>query len=74
MKVASLNMNVDVNENSELSYFTFEFLFSYGKNSFAEVSINLAEHEDLKIILLDHQNNYVRRSSLMINTAEVLTF
>jgi len=30
---------------------------SYGKNGFAEVSKNL--DTDLKIILLDHQNNYV---------------
>jgi len=32
----------------------------YGKNDFVEVSKDLAM--DLKIILLDHQNNYVERS------------
>jgi len=33
-----------------------------GKNGFAKVSKNLAD-TDLKIILLDYQNNYVGRSS-----------
>jgi len=38
----------------------------YAKNDFVEISKNL----DLKIILLDHENNYVINSKLMSNPAK----
>ena len=38
-----------------------------GKNDFDEVSENLA---NLKIISLDHQNYYVRNSSIISNSAK----
>jgi len=40
----------------------------HGKNDFAEIFKNL--DTDLKMILLDHQNNYVRNSSMMSNDAK----
>jgi len=40
------------------------------KNRFAEVSKSLALDTDLKIILLDHQNNYVERLSVDDNSAK----
>jgi len=40
----------------------------HGKNDFAIVFKNL--DTDLKIILLDYQNNYVEKSSLMSKTAK----
>jgi len=36
----------------------------------SEVSKNLARYIDLKIILLNYQNYYVRRSSIMSNVAK----
>jgi len=38
----------------------------HGKNGFAEVS----KHLDLKIILLDHQNNYIKSLSIDSNAAK----
>jgi len=38
-------------------------VFLHGKNDFAEISKNLAT--DLKIILLDQQNNHVGNSGMM---------
>jgi len=40
------------------------YRYLYEKNDFAEVSKNLVT--DLKIILLDYQNNYVRRSNCLL--------
>jgi len=34
------------------------------KNGFVEISKNLAQYTDLKIILLNHQNNYVERLNI----------
>jgi len=45
----------------------------HGKNGFARVSRNLATYRS-ENKLLDCQNNYVRRSSVMSNAAKVLTF
>jgi len=39
------------------------------KNDFIEISKNLTRYTDLKIILLDHQNNYVK-NLIMINIAK----
>jgi len=36
------------------------------KNGFVEVSKNLARYADVKIIVLDCQNNYVERSSWLL--------
>jgi len=41
----------------------------HGKNNFTEISKNLAKSINLKIILLDYQNNYVESSSIMSNAA-----
>jgi len=41
----------------------------HDKNNFAEVSKNLLD-TDLKIILLNHQSNYVERSNIFDNTAK----
>jgi len=41
------------------------YQYLYEKNDFAKVSNNLAI--DLKIISLDYQNNYVRRSNCLHN-------
>ena len=35
------------------------------KKKFAEIIKNLSKNIDLKIILLNHQNNYVENSSMM---------
>jgi len=43
-------------------------LFHFTKNDFPEISKNLAM--DLKIILLNYQNYYVKRSSIMNNAAK----
>jgi len=39
--------------------------FVYGKDGFAQVSINLARYTDQKIILFDYQN-YMRRSNWLV--------
>jgi len=57
--------------NNRLCMFIANFVYR-GKNNFAKVSKSL--DIELKIILLDHQNNYVRMSSMMSNVAKVLTF
>jgi len=41
------------------------YQYVYEKNDFAEVSKNLTT--DLKIILLDYQNNYVKRSNCLLH-------
>jgi len=38
--------------------------FIHGKNGFVEVSKNLAGYKSLKIILLDCQNDYVKRLNI----------
>jgi len=43
--------------------------FIHGKND-SEILINLIVDIDLKIILLDYQNYYVERSSIMSNAAK----
>jgi len=40
------------------------------KRSFAEVSKNLTRCRSLKIILFDHQNNYVERLNVHDNVAK----
>jgi len=49
-------------------------LYYTRKEGFAEVSKNLTGDTDLKIILLDYQNNYVERLNIFYNAANVLTF
>jgi len=39
----------------------FIILSVHGKNDFVETFKNLTRYIDLKIILLDHQNNYIER-------------
>jgi len=48
------------------------FLYTQKKRFFPKVSKNL--DTDLKIILLDYQNNYVERLSVADNAGKVLTF
>jgi len=44
---------------------TYNFYVTHRKNNFAEESQNLGIMDtDLKIILLDHQNNYVGNSPI----------
>jgi len=49
------------------SWIFFEFL--YGKNDFVERS-KILLYTDLKIILLGHQNNFVRTLKIMSNAAK----
>jgi len=39
-------------------------LLVHGKNSFVEISKNLARYRYTKIILLDYQNNYIERLNI----------
>jgi len=39
-------------------------VFVHGKNSFVEISKNLARYRYTKIILLDYQNNYIERLNI----------
>jgi len=48
------------------------FIYIHGKNSFVTIIKNLAD-ADLKIIMLDLQNNYTGYSSRMIMLQKVLT-
>jgi len=43
---------------------------NFKKNDFPKVSKNLAMDTDLKIILLNYQNNYTERSSITNNIAK----
>jgi len=45
-------------------------LFLRGKNNLAEIFTNLATDTDLKIILSNYQNNYVKRSSVTSKVAK----
>jgi len=55
-----------------LNYYLFKFKLFYEKNNFAGVSRNLNLIDaDLKIILLDYQNNYVENLNMMLQ--KVLT-
>jgi len=49
-----------------LFYLRYAAIVIYGKNDSVVVFKNL----DLKIILLDYQNNYVEKSSIMNKTAK----
>jgi len=49
--------------------YVFSLIATEKKNNFAEISKNLARY-NLKIILFDYQNNYVRNSSTMGNAAK----
>jgi len=44
-----------------------------GKNDFAEGS-KILLNTDLKIILLEHQGNFVETQKIMINAANILIF
>jgi len=47
----------------------FIHILIHGKSGFADVSKNLTRYS-LKIILLDHQNNYVERLNIFDNAAK----
>jgi len=44
----------------------------HGKNDFTEVSKNFTIDTDLKIILSNYQNNYVRHSSMISKSFDIL--
>jgi len=54
-----------------ISYYFYVSIATHKKNGFAEISKNL--DTDLKIIILDHQNNYVKRS-IIIMLKKILIF
>jgi len=59
----------EINYRACVSRGNFKFFLNvHGKNNFVEVFKNLATN--LKIILLDHQNNYVRYLSVDDNAAK----
>ena len=47
-----------------------DILLKRGKNDFGEISKNLAGYRSAKIIISDHQSNYVGRSSIMSNAVK----
>jgi len=57
---------------TKIKIFRRSFFTRKNVKRFIEVSKNLARYTDLKIILLDYQNNYVRRSNIMSNAAKSL--
>jgi len=54
--------------NDKIAVYFHIISFLYRKNDFSEISESLAR--DLKIILLNHKNNYVGRSSIMSNATK----
>jgi len=57
---------------NERSCKNIDALKGYGKNDFAEVIKNLTKYRYLRIILLNHQNNYVGKSNVNERSYEKL--
>jgi len=69
IRILVISIRIIIDSKRKFWFVHFQSEFQHAKNDFVEVSKNLVKY-DLRIILLDHQNNYVGISSMVSNAAK----